>query len=74
MMINECATPAGHTDAAKQARMQALLRSWSVKRRKLATFAVGDPLDSAPPSIEQPAKNLAEPWGEEHRAPPLPPF
>eukprot|EP00959_Pyramimonas_sp_CCMP1952_P235814 4928043-Pyramimonas_sp.AAC.1 len=64
MMINECTTRAGQIDDARQARMQALLRSWPVKRRKLATFAVGDPLDSAPPSIEQSAQNLAEHWGE----------
>eukprot|EP00959_Pyramimonas_sp_CCMP1952_P279402 5841439-Pyramimonas_sp.AAC.1 len=63
-MVSACTTPAGHIDAAKQARMQALLRSWSVRRRELATFAVGDPLDSAPPSIGQSAKNLAEHWGE----------
>eukprot|EP00959_Pyramimonas_sp_CCMP1952_P159537 3337172-Pyramimonas_sp.AAC.1 len=73
MMINDCTTPAGHIYAAKQARMQALLRFGSVKRRKLATFAVGDPLDSAPPSVEQSAKNLAVRWGEVHRAPPHPP-
>eukprot|EP00959_Pyramimonas_sp_CCMP1952_P330263 6915189-Pyramimonas_sp.AAC.1 len=54
--------------------MQALVLSWSVKRRKLATFAVGDPLDPSPPSIEQSANNLAEHWGEIHRAPPLPPL
>eukprot|EP00959_Pyramimonas_sp_CCMP1952_P156526 3273443-Pyramimonas_sp.AAC.1 len=69
MLVNDCTTVQGHTDVARQARLQALLCSWYVKRRKLATFAVGDPLDPSPPSILQSAQNLASFWGDVHQAP-----
>eukprot|EP00959_Pyramimonas_sp_CCMP1952_P429049 8985882-Pyramimonas_sp.AAC.1 len=39
MLVNDCTTVQGHTGVARQARLQSLLRSWSVKRRKSATFA-----------------------------------
>eukprot|EP00959_Pyramimonas_sp_CCMP1952_P174583 3648510-Pyramimonas_sp.AAC.1 len=69
MIHTECTDCLGRIDEARRARLQAICRSWSVKRRKLAIFSVSDPVDEAPASIEQSARNLANFWGDVHRCP-----